>query len=226
MSQGRIDSETMRRHLSLYLVMGSNNCQQPPLQVLQEAIQGGITLFQFREKGTGALQVEDKLELARHMQALCRSQQIPFIVNDDLELMLALDADGIHIGQEDAPIEQVRQQIGDKILGVSAHNPEEALLALELGADYLGVGPMYATATKSDIREVRGPQVVTEIRQAGVGAPIVGIGGITSGRIHPVIAAGADGVAVVSAISQADAPQMAAKQLQREVFEACLLRKN
>lgn len=207
----------MKKQLALYLVMGSINCRKSPEDVLREAIVGGITLFQFREKGTGALQGTEKKELAGRLFSICREHGIPFIVNDDVELMLALDADGLHIGQEDGSIKVMRNRIGDKILGVSAHNLAEARAALAGGSDYLGVGPMYETQTKEDIREVRGPAVIREMRDSGITCPIVGIGGIASGKAAPVIAAGADGVAVISAISQAISPAEAAQKLAQEV---------
>ncbi|MGE5702377.1 MAG: thiamine phosphate synthase [Clostridia bacterium] len=208
----------MKYHLPLYLVMGSNNCgNMRPEEVLREAIIGGITLFQFREKGTGALMGSAKKQLATQLLTICRKHGIPFIVNDDIELMLELDADGIHIGQEDASASSVRQRIGSKILGVSAHNLEEARMAVANGADYLGVGPMYMTYTKRDIREVQGPSVIREMRESGMTCPIVGIGGISVENAADVIRAGADGVAVISAISQAASPREATQALRQEV---------
>ncbi|MFD1738006.1 thiamine phosphate synthase [Bacillus salitolerans] len=128
---------------------------------------------------------------------------MPFILNDDIDLALEIDADGIHIGQEDESTMSARERIGDKILGVSAHNVEEAHAAVKAGADYLGVGPMYETSTKTDIREVQGPEVIELIREAGVILPIVGIGGISQGKVEAVIKAGPDGEDVISAISNA-----------------------
>lgn len=212
----RYKAEDLRKKLQLYFVMGSNNCINDPLDVLQEAIKGGITLFQFREKGTGAKEGQEKLELAKQLQSVCKHNGIPFIVNDDFELALEIDADGVHIGQEDDNPRKVREIIGDKILGISAHNVEEAKKALTDGADYLGVGPMYKTITKKDIREVKGPDVIAKMREHDITAPIVGIGGIKSGFISNVISAGADGVAVISAISNSGNPLQAAAQLLKE----------
>jgi thiamine-phosphate pyrophosphorylase len=132
-------------------------------------------------------------------------------------MALEVDADGVHVGQEDLPVSFVRKKIGSKILGVSAHNVEEARQAEEAGADYLGVGPMYPTFTKPDIREVRGPVVIEEIRRAGIVLPIVGIGGIGKGKAKAVTDAGADGVAVISAITQARSPYEAAEALRNEI---------
>jgi thiamine-phosphate pyrophosphorylase len=208
----------LNEKLKLYFVMGSINCKGDPETVLREAIAGGIGAFQFREKGKGALSGREKRQLALQLKRICRQFGVLFLVNDDVDLALEIDADGVHIGQEDLSVEIARKKIGSKILGVSAHNVEEAMIAALHGADYLGVGPMYPTTTKSDIREVLGPSVIKQIRQSGITLPIVGIGGITLGRAKPVISAGADGIAVISAIAQADSPRETARQLLREVM--------
>ncbi|MEC1720938.1 thiamine phosphate synthase [Schinkia azotoformans] len=213
----RYSEEELRKKLQLYFVMGSNNCLKDPEIVLQEAIEGGITFFQFREKGTHAKKGSEKIKLAKKLQAICKQNGIPFIVNDDLELALEIDADGIHIGQEDEDPLKVRKMIGDKLLGISVHNLNEANQALAQGANYLGVGPMYETTTKKDIREVKGPEVIVELRENNLTVPIVGIGGIQKGLIKPVIEAGADGVAVISAISNSENPREAVKDLLEEM---------
>ncbi|MGF3103090.1 thiamine phosphate synthase [Rossellomorea sp. DUT-2] len=192
----------LRESLQLYFVMGSPNCEKHPAQVLEEALLGGVTMFQFREKGMEALEGDAKVELAYELQRLCRKHGIPFIVNDDVELALLLNADGVHIGQEDEPIEKVRRKIGNRILGVSSHDVNEARVALESGADYLGVGPMFPTNTKNNCREVRGPKIIQSLRTNGIDIPLVGIGGIHTGNASIVLEAGADGVAVISAISK------------------------
>lgn len=192
----------LRDSLKLYFVMGSQNCEKSPAHVLEEALSDGVTMFQFREKGIHCLKGKPMMEMALDLQYLCQKYSVPFIINDDVELALLLNADGVHIGQEDGSIEGVRKKIGEKILGVSAHNVEEANLALESGADYLGVGPMFHTITKNDCRIVKGPKVIESIREAGVHLPLVGIGGIHPGNVHEVMEAGSDGVAVISAISK------------------------
>ncbi len=192
----------LRKWLQLYFVMGSVNSKMNPAHVLEKALLGGVTMFQFREKGIHCLNGESKVELARELQRLCQLHGVPFIVNDDVELALLLNADGVHIGQEDDTVDMVRKKIGHRILGVSAHDVREAKIALESGADYLGVGPMFPTKTKTDCRNVQGPRVIKSIRDIGIGSPLVGIGGIHSGNAHEVLEAGADGIAVVSAISK------------------------
>lgn len=192
----------LRKSLQLYFVMGSINCDDHPAHVLENALSGGITMFQFREKGPFCLKGEEKMELAKEFQRLCHYHGVPFIVNDDVELALSMNADGVHIGQEDGNIEMVRKKIGSKILGVSVHNLTEARLAASFGADYLGVGPMFPTITKTDCKKVRGPRVIKSIRTGGITTPLVGIGGIHPGNAYQVLEAGADGVAVISAISK------------------------
>ncbi|WP_019412570.1 thiamine phosphate synthase [Paenisporosarcina sp. TG20] len=203
--------------LTLYFVMGSPNCKENPRHVLREAIEGGITLFQYREKGIDCLADRDKVELAKDLQGICREFNVPFIVNDDVDLAIELDADGVHIGQEDISIEDVRKRIGNKIIGVSAHSIEEALIAIDKGADYLGVGPMYATATKLDARKVQGPQLIRKMREASITIPIVGIGGITQSTVTEVINNGADGVAIISAISQSNFPKIATQDIMLKI---------
>lgn len=200
----RIRPSEMRKYLKLYFIMGSVNCRLSPAETLTEAIAGGITMFQFREKGTGALKGAAAFDLAKELRDICRSHHVPFIVNDDINLAVALDADGIHVGQEDEPASLIRQRLGEhKIVGVSAHSLHEARQAVKDGADYLGIGPVYPTSSKDDASQVRGTAVIEELRQAGLTIPLVGIGGITAHNASPVIRAGADGISVISAIAAA-----------------------
>nr|WP_239589338.1 thiamine phosphate synthase [Metabacillus crassostreae] len=208
----------MQKLLNVYFIMGSNNCKIDPALVLQQAIKGGITLFQFREKGTGALTGNEKFKFAEQLQNICRINNIPFIVNDDIELALALDADGIHIGQDDGSAEEVRKKIGDnKILGVSTHNLEEVKKAIAEGADYVGIGPIYSTTTKEDAKTAQGTALIKEVRSNNIEIPIVGIGGITAENASPVIEHGGNGVAVISEISLAEDPGENAMKLNKVV---------
>ena len=204
--------------LKLYFVMGSINCKVDPRTVLREALEGGVTLFQFREKGKGSLKDQEKINLASDLQNICNEFKVPFLVNDDIDLAVTLNADGVHIGQEDDTVQEVRKKIGaNKIIGVSVHTIEEAKKAIEDGADYLGVGPIYSTNTKTDTRSVQGPDGIKIMRDADINLPIVGIGGISESNANEVMAAGADGVAVVTAISHADSCKAAAEKLLAEV---------
>ncbi|MEC0369751.1 thiamine phosphate synthase [Paenibacillus chibensis] len=213
-------AEQLRNLLRLYIVLGSTNCKGDPAVVTAEAIRGGATMIQFREKGPHASTGAAKEKLARRIQAVCRANGIPFIVNDDIELALAVDADGVHIGQDDEPASQVREKIGNKWLGLSVHTAEEAKLAAKLNVDYIGVGPVYPTASKADAREACGTAAIREIREHGVTLPLVAIGGITPERVQEVVYAGADGIAVISAVTSAPDSRHAAQKLARELNSA------
>lgn len=198
--------------------MGSVNCRDfDPEKTLVEAIKGGITLFQYREKGDGCLQSQEYIELGKRLRKLCKLYKVPFIVNDDIELALELSADGVHIGQDDFDPILARKKLGhDRWLGISTHSVAEANQAVKDGADYIGVGPMFTTKTKTDAHAVVGPQLITQIRASGLAElPIVGIGGITLENAGFVYQAGANGVAVISAISQARSPREAAAEFRK-----------
>ncbi|WP_163114688.1 thiamine phosphate synthase [Bacillus safensis] len=210
----KADQQQIKQQLSVYFIMGTANTTRQPLDVVKEAIQGGITMFQFREKGEKALQGDEKKQLARQIQALCQEANVPFIVNDDVQLAIDLDADGVHVGQEDTNAKDVRERIGNKILGVSTHNLDEVKQAMKDGADYVGMGPVYPTETKKDTRSVQGVSLITEVRRHSLQIPIVGIGGITYDNAAPVIQAGADGISIISAISQSADPKKAAEELK------------
>lgn len=209
----------VRELLKVYFIMGSTNCKKAPLEVIREAIKGGITLFQFREKGQGALVGEEKFTLAKKIQAICKEHGVPFIVNDDIELAIALDADGVHIGQDDEPANIVRKKLGNKIIGVSAHTIYEVKKAIEDGADYLGIGPIFPTSTKEDAKAAQGTNFIESLRKDGFTIPIVGIGGINAENAHMVMSAGADGVSVITAISHADSVVEATKALRKAVYQ-------
>lgn len=209
----RIESDKLRQLLKVYFIMGSVNCRKTPAKVLSEAIAGGVTMFQYREKGTGALTSEARFNLGRRLQKICSANGVPFIVNDDIDLAIALDADGIHVGQEDLCALAIRQLLGDhKIIGVSAHSLAEARQAIADGADYLGIGPIYPTSSKDDARAVQGTKIIEDLRNSGITIPLVGIGGITEHNAAPVIAAGADGISIISAIAGAEDTEEAAKR--------------
>lgn len=175
------------------------------LSVLEDALKGGITAFQLREKGEGALVGEELKELARGCKALCEAYKVPFVVNDDVDLALEVDADGVHIGQDDGVVSEVRAKMGpDKVLGVSTHSLDEALAAVDAGANYVGVGPIFDTNSKENAGSVVGTELVKEIVAQLPGLPVVGIGGITERKASQVIHAGASGVSVISAITNGE----------------------
>lgn len=199
----------------VYFIMGSLNAtNEEPLKVLEQALRGGITCFQLREKGPKALKGNEKLAFAKSCQQLCKAFGVPFIVNDDVELARRIDADGVHVGQDDLSAAEVRKQIGEeKLLGVSVHSIEEATIALAAGADYIGMGPVYQTVSKSDAKPVTGTSRITEVAALFPELPIVGIGGITAGNLDSVVKSGASGVSVISAIASARNPEVAARSI-------------
>lgn len=206
-----------KEQLAVYFIAGTQNCTQSIEDTLQQAIDGGITMFQFREKGEGSLTGQEKKEKALVLQEMCRQAGVPFIVNDDIELAIEIGADGVHIGQEDESASLVRKKIQGGIVGVSVHTMEEFEKALADGADYVGTGPVYPTLTKTDTRPVAGTALIRKMRIKQPDFPIVGIGGITINNAREVVQAGADGVSVITTISQAAEPRQAASLLQKQV---------
>lgn len=217
--------EEVRKLIKNYFIMGSVNCKAAPELILTQAIQGGITIFQYREKGEGALEGKDKWELAQKLKKICQAHHIPFIVNDDLDLALEVEADGLHIGQDDGPIDVIRERIGNKLLGISVHTLAEADTAIKSGADYFGVGPIFPTTTKTDTEPVQGVSFIAELRAKGYNVPIVGIGGIKTENAALVTEAGADGVSVITAITGAENIPAETKRLLEQVEKGLHLAK-
>jgi len=183
------------------------------LQVAEAAIRGGADALQLRDKEASSGRL---YRVALQLRKLARDAKVPFIVNDRVDIALAVDADGVHVGQADLPASVVRELMGPgKILGVSVDTVEEALLAEKDGADYLGVGPVFeARGTKPDAGAPLGVDRVAQIRRH-CRLPIVAIGGIDAGNAGEVRVAGADAAAVISAIVAADDIADAARRLKR-----------
>ena len=183
--------------------------------VVRESLEGGVTMLQLREK---TLEEPAFLQEARELQALCRSYHVPFIVNDNVDIALAMDADGVHVGQSDMEALDVRAKLGpDKIIGVSAQTVEQALLAEKHGADYLGVGAVFPTGSKADAEEVSF-DTLKAICQA-VSIPVVAIGGIRRGNVARLAGSGICGVAVISAIYGAADIRAASQELKAATEE-------
>ncbi|MHB1132091.1 MAG: thiamine phosphate synthase [Chloroflexota bacterium] len=187
--------------LDLYVITDSKlSLGRSDAEVVREAIAGGATIIQLRDKHAGGKHL---VEVGRQLRAITREAGVLFVVNDRVDVALAVEADGVHVGQDDMPADLVRRLIGPgMILGVSAATVAEAERAKADGADYLGVGALFATATKDDAGTPTGLAVIGEIKRA-LGLPIVGIGGINHRNAADVIRAGADGVAVISAVVSA-----------------------
>jgi len=207
----------MRFDLSLYVVTDDAIGRRRPFdEVVAAAIRGGATMIQLREKAWPARRL---VEVGRTLLAITRPSGVPLIVNDRLDVALVLDADGVHVGPDDLTVADARRLLGpEKIVGASAATVEEARQAEVDGADYVGVGSIFATGSKPDAGDAIGPLELTRIR-AGIDIPIVAIGGITQANAAQAIRAGAHGVAVISAVVGAD-DVAAAAHLIAEVVRA------
>ena len=197
---------------TLYLVTDAGLSRSRSLaEVVEAAIRGGVTMVQYREKAASTRRM---LEEARELRQLCRAAGVPFIVNDRVDVALAVDADGVHLGQDDMPAPLARRLIGrTRILGVSAGNVEEARKAAADGADYIGASPVFDTPTKPDAPPAMGVDGLGKLVRA-VSVPVVAIGGMNAETAASVMAAGAAGVAVVSAIVGADDVESAARAIR------------
>lgn len=183
---------------------------------VKEALDGGVTFLQLREK-----QIDSELFLqeAQELKDLCKQYQVPFVINDDVELALKVDADGVHVGQSDMKAGDVRKKLGkDKIIGVSAQTVEQAVMAEKHGADYLGVGAVFPTSSKDDAQEVD-YETLKAICQA-VRIPVIAIGGINAKNVDRLKGSGICGVAVISAIFAQEDIKEAAKELKNRTKEA------
>ena len=191
--------------LKLYFICGTTTCLGKDLYtVVEDALKGGITLFQFREKGKGALEGKEKLELAIKLQNICKKYNVPFIVNDDIELALEIDADGVHVGQDDLDVDEIRKLMPNKIIGLSIGNEEELKQSKVEYVDYVGVGPVYVTQSKDDAGGAIGYEGLELMRKLLPQMPLVAIGGIQTQHIKDVMKTNVDGVSIISAISYSE----------------------
>ncbi|HFZ9661617.1 TPA: thiamine phosphate synthase [Streptococcus agalactiae] len=215
----------MKDTLKLYFVCGTVDCSRKNiLTVVEEALQAGITLFQFREKGFTALQGKEKIAMAKQLQILCKQYQVPFIIDDDIDLVELIDADGLHIGQNDLPVDEARRRLPDKIIGLSVSTMAEYQKSQLSVVDYIGIGPFNPTQSKADAKPAVGNRTTKAVREINQDIPIVAIGGITSDFVHDIIESGTDGIAVISAISKANHIVDATRQLRYEVEKALVNR--
>ena len=181
-------------------------------QDVEAAIKGGATFIQLREK---KLDQEHFLEEAKEIKELCKKYRVPFVINDNVDIALAMDADGVHVGQSDMEAGMVREKLGpDKIIGVSAQTVEQAILAEQKGADYLGVGAVFPTGSKDDAVEVS-HDTLKAICEA-VQIPVIAIGGISTGNVMELSGSGICGIAVISAIFAKPDIETAARELREQ----------
>lgn len=204
--------------LSLYLVTDRGLSLSRPLEkVVEEAVRGGVTIVQLREKNTGS---REFYNLALKLKNMLQKYEVPLIINDRLDIALAAGADGIHLGQSDLPAGIVRKILGPhKIIGLSVESLQDAIAANEADVDYIAVSPVFATPTKADTKKPFGISGVREVSEISK-HPCITIGGINANNVRTIIKNGASGIAVVSAVMSAASPYDAAKELKELVIKA------
>jgi thiamine-phosphate pyrophosphorylase len=203
---------------SLYLVTDRGLARgRAMLDIIRAAVQGGVTCVQLREK---TCSTREFIEEALAIKEFLRSRKVPLIINDRVDVALAVGADGVHLGQKDMPLAAARAIVTDTMLiGISVESVADAVAAQGGGADYLGVSPIFATPTKTDTAAPLGLEGLQAIRRA-VRIPLVGIGGLNRQTAAVVVRGGADGLAVVSTIVAADDPEQAARELVQAIRSA------
>ncbi|MFC1726203.1 thiamine phosphate synthase [candidate division KSB1 bacterium] len=202
----------------LYLVTDRELYGNRPIpELVKAAVKGGVTVIQLREKG---LSSREFLTEALEVKKVLENTNIPLIINDRIDIALAADADGVHLGNNDMPAEYAKEILpSGKIIGLSAESVEDAIAADRNGADYIGVSPIYTTPTKPELETGLGLQGLRQIRMV-TRLPLVAIGGLNRTNAAEVIKNGADGIAVVSAICAAPDPEQAAKELANMIYQA------
>lgn len=205
-----------KEDLLLYAVTDHHWLKDETLEnQVEKALQGGATFLQLREK---SLDDDIFLAEAKEIQKLCKKYQVPFVINDNVDIALAIDADGVHVGQSDMEALDVRKRLGpDKIIGVSAQNVQQALLAQKHGADYLGVGAVFPTGSKDDAEDVSF-ETLKAICQA-VDIPVIAIGGITKENVSELKGSGICGIAIISAIFAQKDIKAATKELKKRTMD-------
>ena len=188
------------QHIDFYLITDSNLSKKGILDDVKQALEAGCAIIQYREKNKST---KEMIGEALEIKSLCGRKAI-FLVNDRIDVALAVDADGVHIGQDDMPFEIARKLVGrGKIIGLTVHSVEEALHAETVGADYIGLSPIFETATKKDAGNSCGISMIRETRKK-LNLPIVAIGGINKENVREVIMAGADAAVAISAVVCSD----------------------
>ena len=195
--------------LSLYLVTDKSDDVEKFLKTIEEAIKGGVSVVQIREKTADTL---DFYNLALKVKEITEKHNVPLIINDRVDVALAVDAEGVHVGQSDMPCDVTRALVGpDKIVGVSAATIEEARKAESDGADYIGAGAVFPTATKDDAPKITKKDLKEIVESISI--PVVAIGGITLNNAHELIDTGIAGLSVVSAIMSSENPKKSSEEL-------------
>ena len=213
--------------LPLYFVAGTQDCrhlgENPAdnlLSVLRQTLEGGITCFQFRDKGKFSLEnsPDEQRSLAIKCRDLCRQYNVPFIDDDNVDLAVEIEADGVHVGQSDTPVTTIRARSNKPlIIGWSVNRLDEAKIGEELSEiDYFGIGPIFSTQSKENPKPTLGMAFIQTLRNGGITKPLVAIGGIKLEHVKTLRKYGADGVAVITAITQANDIKVATQALKEE----------
>jgi thiamine-phosphate pyrophosphorylase len=193
----KINKQELLNNIDLYFITDSRLTIKGIIEDAKSAIKAGVKVIQYREKGKST---RDMLQEANKIKKICRENSVLFIVNDEIDIALAVDADGVHLGNDDMLYRIARRLLGkNKIIGLTVHNIKEAEHAEKLGADYIGVSPVFETRTKPDAGMPVGLKLIKEIK-SNITIPFVAIGGINKNNIKSVLAAGAKSVAIISAI--------------------------
>jgi thiamine-phosphate pyrophosphorylase len=203
--------EKQKIDYSLYLVTDGALSKMPMPEVVKKAVAGGVTCVQIREKSADT---REFIEIAAEIKNILAGSGVPLIINDRVDIALAVKADGVHLGQSDMPLDMARRICGSgMIIGISAESDNDAVEAERNGADYVAVSPVFSTPTKTDTAKPMGLDGIKSIKKL-VKLPVIGIGGINFSNAAEVIKSGADGIAIVSAIMAADDPEKAARELK------------
>ncbi len=213
---GRANRLGRFRRARLYVLLTTELCKGDPVMVAHAALAGGADCLQLREKSLPDRQL---LELARRLRGLTIQSEALLVINDRPDIAVMVDADGVHVGQDDLPVAAVRAVVGgDRLVGLSTHSIEQARNAVAAGADYIGVGPMFPTPTKA-AGPIRGPGFVKEVA-AEIEIPHVAIGGVTAANVSELTAAGCRCVAVCQAVIAADDPKAAARAIRDRMIDS------
>ena len=201
-------------NLLFTLITDRNHCKQPFIDTIRSALKEGVKTVQLREKG---LSTHELYSLAYELRKITSEFKANFIVNDRVDIALAVEADGVHLGWQSLPFPVVRRLVGsERLIGVSTHNRQEALQAQEYGADYITFGPIFDTPSKAGLLKPVGVEEIQKLKNE-IDLPIVGVCGINGKNVESVLKGGADGIAVISSIMQADDPEDAARCLYNKI---------
>ena len=206
--------EQLINNLSLILITDRNHCKQPLIDTIRSALKGGVKTVQLREKG---LATHELYSLACELRKITSDFKANFIVNDRVDIALAVESEGVHLGWQSLPFNVVRKLLGfEKLIGVSTHNRQEALQAQEYGADYITFGPIFDTPSKAGLLKPTGVEEIQKLKNE-INLPIIALGGINGENVEAILDEGADGIAVISSIMQADDPEDAARCLCNKI---------